>query len=586
MPQLKSPFRIKSGLLWALWCLAVGASTAQTIPPAPPTPPDATRAAQDAERILQQEQQRLLQERERQLRQRPGSGIDPKSLAVPGVKLPALGEKCRDTQQIVINGAPHFPVSEQQKITANYLGKCLGVAEIERLLSELTLWYVGRGFITTRVYLPSQDLSHGRLELLVVEGVVEKISVQDGERHSVAASHVFPGMVGRVLNLRDIEQGLDQINRLASNDARMQLEPGSQPGGSVIVVANAPKSRFKFNASYDNQGTESTGKRQAGLGASVDNPFGWGDFFSYNHHEALPADRARRFSSADALSYWLPFGYYSFALNASHSRYASSIVTPAAREFGISGNADNASIRLDKVLYRNQKTRLTLAGALTGKDTKNYLAGELLNVSSRKLSVFDLDSSLTTAWLGGVLGFDLGYARGLTQFGALRDFDNLPDGVPHAQFGKVKYGASFSRPFRVAEQDVTFSSQLSGQRAQDTLYGSEQLLIGGIYSVRGFVNTTYSGDHGYTWRNDLALRLPLQVWHQSAIVKPYLALDHGQVSQHGGNGGSASLTGAALGVSVQMGAATWEIFSAKPLKTPSGVRRESASTYFRLAIAI
>jgi hemolysin activation/secretion protein len=593
MPQLMLPFKLKSSLLLLARVLLMSvsaASVAQVAVPVPPpaNQPDAARAAQDAERILQQEQQRQKQERERQLQQRPTSGIDPKSLSGPGSKLPDLGAQCRDIKVFVINGAAHLPESERQKITAKYIGKCLGVVEIERLLSEITLWYVARGFITTRVYLPSQDLTAGQLELLVLEGVVEKISLKDGkggQQHAISRKHVFPGLEARVLNLRDIEQGLDQINKLASNDAKMDIVPGSKAGASEVVVSNQPKKRFKVNASFDNQGSESTGKRQAGLGVTVDGLFGWNDFFSFTHRQAQPGDRARRFSSSDSLSYWLPYGYYTFSLNASHSRYASAIVTPIGREFGISGESDHAAIKLDKVLYRNQKSRFTLAGTLGTKDSKNYLAGELLSVSSRKLTVLDIDSNLTLGLAGGVLGLDLGYARGLSQFGALRDAANLPDEVARAQFGKIKYGASFSLPLKVASKEGAFSSQLSGQRAQDTLYGSEQILIGGIYSVRGFVDTSFSGDHGFIWRNDLSLRLPLNVWGQATVVKPYLALDHGRVSQKSG-GSAASLTGAALGVSIQSGVATWEIFSAKPLRVPAGARREAASTYFRLAIAI
>jgi hemolysin activation/secretion protein len=552
------------------------------------TPADIERARAQAEREQQQEQQKLRQERERALQQREKSGIDPNALVKPGNKLPNLASECREMRRIVINGAANMSQAAQEKVTAPYLGKCLGVAEIEKLLSEITGYYIGRGFITTRVYLPSQDLTTGTLELLVLEGVLEKIMINDGERHSVRVASVFPGMIGRVVNLRDIEQGLDQINRLASNDAKMQIEPGSKPGASVLVVNNQAKKRFKINASYDNQGSETTGKRQAGLGFSLDNALGWDDFVSYTHREAVPGERSRRFSSSDALSYVLPYGYYTLSLNGSHSSYASTIVTPAAREFSISGDSDNASVRLDKVMYRNQKTRFTLAGTLSTKDSKNYLAGDLISVSSRKLSTFDLDSNYSTGLWGGVLGLDLGYARGLNQFGALRDLPNLPDIAPRAQFGKLKYGLTYQHPFTLFGLEGGVSSNLSGQRASDTLFGSEQILIGGIYSVRGFVNTTFSGDHGYIWRNDVSLRVPATAFGQQVMVKPYLALDHGQVSQKSGASStpSGSLSGAAIGVSLQAGPATWEIFTSKPISLPSGVKRESAATYFRLSLAI
>lgn len=575
MPQLL----LKPAAFWVACCFS-SAVLAQSVPP------DVGRAGIDAERIQQQEQQRLKQERERQLQQRKPVGIDPNSLPKTATPVPGLGANCRNMDKIVINGAANFPQAEQDKLLAQYVGKCLGVADIEKLMAAITAYYVGHGFITTRVYVPSQDLSGGRLELLVLEGVVEQIRLKDAAQGPLALQSAFPSVQGRVLNLRDIEQGLDQLNRLASNNAKMQILPGSKPGSSVVEIDNEAKPRFKINAGYDNQGSNSTGKHQAGLGVSLDNGLGWGDFFSYMHRQAVPGERDRRYSDSDSLSYVLPYGYYTLSVNGSKSHYASRIMTPSGREFGISGDATNAAVKLERVCFRNQSTRINLATSLSAKDSKNYLAGELLAVSSRKLSVFDLDANLTTGLWGGVLGLDLGWAHGLQAFGALRDGAGLPDSAPRAQFDKIKYGISYSHPFKLADFDGAVSSQLSGQRAQDSLYGSEQILIGGIYSVRGFNSLTFSGDHGYLWRNEASLRVPLKLMQQAALLKPFLALDHGHVSSRTGGAAGGSLTGMALGFSLNLGPASWELFNSRPLSVPRGAQREGSATYFRLALSM
>jgi hemolysin activation/secretion protein len=97
------------------------------------------------------------------------------------------------------------------------------------------------------------------------------------------------------------------------------------------------------------------------------------------------------------------------------------------------------------------------------KDSKNYLADEFLAVSSRPLTVFDLDASVSTRAGGGVLSADLGYARGLKLAGALRDPAGLPDYAPRAQFGKFKLGLGYMRPFRIGGLDALFSTQFSAQ---------------------------------------------------------------------------------------------------------------------------
>ena len=83
-------------------------------------------------------------------------------------------------------------------------------------------------------------------------------------------------------------------------------------------------------------------------------------------------------------------------------------------------------------------------------------------VSSRELTVLDLDGNLSTGFMGGALSLDLGYAQGLAAMGALRDAANLPDWAPRAQFSKYKMGFNYSLPFRVFGKDAAFTSQLSG----------------------------------------------------------------------------------------------------------------------------
>ena len=78
-----------------------------------------------------------------------------------------------------------------------------------------------------RAYLPQQDLSGGRLEIVVIEGKVSAIEVEDGDQQSISLGNVAPFIEGKALNLRDLEQALDQINRLASNSATVDTLHGA-----------------------------------------------------------------------------------------------------------------------------------------------------------------------------------------------------------------------------------------------------------------------------------------------------------------------------------------------------------------------
>ena len=117
--------------------------------------------------LIRERQERLLQEQERrldELRQLPGK-VD---------QLPAQpvteDERCFAIKQINLVGATLLSAADQASILKPYSGQCLGVGQLNQLLKDITNHYLGRGYVTTRAYLPQQDLSTGHLQVLVVEG--------------------------------------------------------------------------------------------------------------------------------------------------------------------------------------------------------------------------------------------------------------------------------------------------------------------------------------------------------------------------------------------------------------------------------
>ena len=206
-------------------------------------PMPATAQAQPAPEVLQQQNQiqqqqeeRLRQQQERALPQRPPQpGTDLKSL-VPPVQVPPLGAACHDVTELRIEGAAHLADATRASLARAFTGRCLGANELEALLGTLTRDYIERGFVTSRVYLPPQDLRTGVLRLRVVEGTIGKYELAQvgAPRESAWLRGAFPARPGELLNLRDLEQGLDQLNQLQSNHATLDLQPGAEPGQSVV----------------------------------------------------------------------------------------------------------------------------------------------------------------------------------------------------------------------------------------------------------------------------------------------------------------------------------------------------------------
>jgi hemolysin activation/secretion protein len=544
-------------------------------------------ADREAQRILREQQEQQRQQIEQQRRKLPA----PKgNLEIPAAGTPSAGGgPCRDIKDIVIGSAPNLPAADRKRIVDAYSGRCLRVHDIEQLMAEVTNAYITRGYVTTRVYLPQQDLSKGQLSVLVVEGVVEQISANGKGADRVSLAGALPGVRGQPLNLRDLEQGLDQINRLQSNHATLDIEPGAVAGASRIVIHNQAARAFHLGATLDDTGEESTGKHQAGLTTALDSPLGVNDFLSLTYRQGLPVSQGDHYSRLGSVVYSIPYGYTTASLAYSRSDYASTFSTASGTVVATEGDSAVGSLKLEQVLHRGRSSRLTLSGSLTTKSTNNFLAGQYLDVSSRNLTTGDVALNLTTGFLGGVFSVEGGYSRGFDALGAMNDASDLPASAPRAQFGRYNYNASYALPFRAAGLDASFTSSFGGQRAKTALYGSEQILVGGIYSVRGFDHNSLSGDNGFVWRNELSVRFPLSPGASlQSFVRPYLGIDYGRTSMRERETGTpeGALSGATLGLAVSSGSFGFEVFNSRPMHVPSYMTREGSQTYFRFSMSL
>ena len=271
-----------------LTCLSLNSAFAA------PTPGDQDLIRDRQNRLLE-EQQRRLQE----LQDLPGKADKPQAPATPA------DTRCFPIKDIELKGADSLPPSDRERLLKPYIGQCLGVSQLNELLKAITDYYLGKGRVTSRAYLPQQDLSTGHLQVLVVEGKLEALRSAEGstvtDRELAMA---FPGKVGEALNLREIEQLVDQLNRLPSKQAQMELTPGKQVGGSDVVVKNTAQKPWRASLSRNNDGQKSTGEQQWGAGLEWDSPLGLGDQLMlrgghdaqhlWRHHRPACAARAHR----------------------------------------------------------------------------------------------------------------------------------------------------------------------------------------------------------------------------------------------------------------------------------------------------
>lgn len=456
--------------------------------------------------------------------------------AIPSGKADA---SCFDITHVEVEGVKQFSAAAIGKITAPYANRCIGLSDINRLLRDLTHLYLDKGFVSSRVYVPAQDIAKTKtLRLVAIEGTLADIYINGKPAPgSGVIATAFPGMKGQITNLRDIEQGLDQINRLTSNNAKTAMLPGKTDGTSILNIENQPSHPWHLSVGNNNLGQAQTGYSKTSTSVGYDNLLGINDQWNLSYEHSGPNYPWSNDGQGNSNSYSgnvsVPYGYWTFSLDGSWYEYNSSI----PGNFGsldTSGDSKQAGIGADRVIFRDKDSITTFNSGLTYKESNNFLLGNRIEVGSRKYTVGDLGVSHSRRMLGGLWVFDLSYSHGLNLFDAVAPGDpGAGDADP--RFSKFTGTITATEPFEVADQHFEINSLVTGQYSPDNLFGAEQISVGGYSSVRGTRESMLFGNNGFFVRNDLVWRTqPFADKAELASIfgelRPYVGLDYGRIA--------------------------------------------------------
>lgn len=500
---------LKSVFLPLLVCWSA-ASSAQSLNPA-------EAAARQHEQRLLQEQQRL---QDQQQSRQPSVDIFLQKDLAPETDEAALASgRCFDIHTIKLEGVTRYSDKVTRTWTDPFVNQCLDLNAINDLLKVISNHYLGDGYITSRAFLQPQSLGEGSLVILVIEGRLESFRSVDDSLSRRQLYSAFPADDGDLLSLRDLEQGLEQLNRLQQNRAEMDIEPGVNQGTSTVAVRNTSGGRFHGGAGVNNSGSEATGEWMLSTWLSIDNPTASNDNIYLSFSEALDSpDRAE--SRSYAASYSIPHGYWLLGYNTNYFEYQQ-LVKGSAVDFVTSGTSFNQTLSADYTLLRRQKDKLAISSSLTRKESKNYLEDVFLETSSRVLYLVDLGAIYTRPMPRGTFRGVFKWYRSVDWFDATTKVVNAEDDF---QFDKYTLDLSINTAIHALGFPLFYSSSVHFFYAPEEIITSEALSIGGRYTVRGVEGESLFGYRGGYWRNEFTHT----TWFQnSGRLDWFIGLDAG-----------------------------------------------------------
>ena len=536
--------------------------------------------------------ERLL-ERENRKRQieglaRGSTGQEIKSPDVSGV---VSEEVCFPIDVIHLEGVNALRQAVFSEITNEFSGQCLGQVSIGNLLQKISAVYADRGYITTRAYIPAQDISTRQLTVEVLEGTVEAFIYQQVDKNGQPRAgkprklkSAMPLQAGEVFQLRALEHGLEQMNRLRSSQASANLVAGEAPGTSRVVVTEQKVDVVRGRFGVDTRGDEVTGRTQLNFSLEADDIFGINDsyFVSYSGSEN---------SNALAFSFSTPYRNWLFSASGSYSES----LTPVTRNTDLFTQTANATLSAERLLFRDARSKYF---AYVG--VNSYWNERFINIAAltpQHRTAMSMGFRNEHRMENYVISADTSLTFGAPSLGGDENISPLTNATPRAKYTKLETRITYIRPFKNGR---ILTSTLVGQLSDTPLFSEEQLSIGGWESVRGYSGYSASGDNGAFIRTELSFpefpldfrnwgkliegsSVPNPVKNSKGGFRPFVFADAGHVSARA-TGRSSTMFSAGFGFLSSVGRTTLNGALAVPLNNENGQKAGDVQAFLNLTI--
>lgn len=391
-----------------------------------------------------------------------------------------------------VTGSTVFSAKDFAKITEKYTNRPISIAELFQVRSEITKFYVDKGYITSGALIPPQKLQDGVVEIRVLEGTLEEIKVNGLRR-------LNPGYVRSRLELatrkplnRDrLLEGLQllQINPLVAN-LSAELAAGTSPGSSILEVQIREAKTFNPQIVLDNGRSPSVGSFRRQVQVSEANLLGFGDSVSASYTNTDG-------SNAYDFSYAVPINPRNGTFSVSLGNSDNDVIERPFNELDIQSYSKYYELTLRQPVIQNPNRELAVGMSLTRRESKASLFnGEI------PFPAIGADESGRTS-ITALRFFQEWTQRNSRQVFAARSQFSIGLDALNSTINNASPDSSFyawrgqAQWVRLLAPDMLMLIRGDLQFADRPLVPLEQFGLGGLQSVRGYRQDALLTDNGF-----------------------------------------------------------------------------------------
>ncbi|WP_218082675.1 ShlB/FhaC/HecB family hemolysin secretion/activation protein [Anthocerotibacter panamensis] len=400
-------------------------------------------------------------------------------------------------RRIDVVGSTLFGPEILDPLTKPLEGKTVSGLELRKVADAITRLYGERGYVTSRALAPApQEIQDGLVQIRVLEGRLKDTIVKGTERLAGYVRERVQGDPGRPLNTIALEERLRLLRSdpLFSN-VEASLRREETPSGvplSVLTVQVNEAAPLGITLGFDNYTPPAVGTERARTNLRYRNLLGLGDELTASYYVATGSLNIYDFS------YRLPVnpenGAFQFRVTTTNNR-----ITQAPFDtFNIRGNSDLYEVSFRQPFVRNSNEELALSAGFTYQSGQTFIFNDTPaafgvgpDADGRSTtSVFKLGQDYSLRDATGIWNFQSQFSIGVGLFGATINSSPIPDG----RF--VSWLVQAQRLQSLGNGNL-LTLQASTQLTTASLLPSQQFIIGGGQSIRGYRQNTRSGDFGF-----------------------------------------------------------------------------------------
>ena len=392
--------------------------------------------------------------------------------------------------KIEVTGPKILMEKEIQVIVSQYEGKELSLSDFRDVADSITADLRKKGYVTSIAYLPPQKIENNTLEIDVAEGRVGNINITGNKyfRTKLLLRYIRLKS-GDLFDYDKLREDISYINQHPDRNARVVLARGEERGETDINIDVKDRLPIHVTAGYSNYNSDYLDRNKYSVEFKLDNVFGFDDIAS------------AEVQLGEAGRYQLYSGRYIAPLTRNLKLGASYIHIDQAlggsvATLKIKGKGDIVSLYLPYKLIDTDNFDMSISPAFDYKEIDNEILGLVISQDNMRVAKMGVDLDIMDRFNGRTIiaqSFDYGIKDFM---GGLRKKD------PKAS--RVGAGGTFFKSVtnaaRIQSLPASTSLMLRGsmQLTAYNLVSSEQFVLGGITTVRGYPNAEQAGDNGYS----------------------------------------------------------------------------------------